>query len=141
MSVAHFDSDSQGPYTVVEGQVANGVTGVTLLRSDGQTVQATTAKGLFIAWWPGDQTTSSAQVTTAGGVSTQSLDLHSAGPPAGGPSTSTPAGGPCTAGPATAPPSGACSGGSGGGATSSGPPPSPATTTGTDNGPSLHSNG
>ncbi len=140
MSVAHFDSDSQGPYTVVEGQVATGVIGVTLLRSDGQAVQATTANGLFIAWWPGDQTTSSAQVTTAGGVTTQPLDLHPDTPPPGGPSAP-PAGGPCTAGPATGPPSAVCSSGSGGSATTSGPHLSPATATGTASGRSLHSNG
>jgi hypothetical protein len=132
VSVAHFDSDSQGPYTVVEGQVATGVTGVTLLRSDGQHVQATTTNGLFIAWWPGNQTTSSAQVTTAGGVSTQSLNLHQAGPPAGGPSTQPPAGGPCAA---------VCSGGAGGSATTSGPGGGPATATGGGGGPALHSNG
>jgi hypothetical protein len=132
VSVAHFDSGSQGPYTVVEGQVATGVTGVTLLRSDGQAVQTTTANGLFIAWWPGDQTTDSAQVTTAVGVSTQSLNLQAPPPPVGGT---------CGPGPSTAQPSAVCSAGAGGGSTSGGQPPSPATATGTADGPSLHSDG
>ena len=146
VSVAQFDSDSQGPYTVVEGQVTTGVTVVMLQRSDGEQVQATTTNGWFIAWWPGDQTTSAALVTTAGGTSTQSLNLAPAlapGPP--------PAGGTCAKGPATAPPKSVCSGGSvsggsggsgsGGGATTGGPGVAPSTATATGGGgPSLNSN-
>lgn len=72
-SLAHLNSTSQGPYTLVEGRIASGVTGVTLVRDDGQDVQATTENGWFIAWWPGNQGVTTAQVTTPAGVSDQSL--------------------------------------------------------------------
>ncbi len=77
--VAHVTSSSQGPYTFVEGQVAAGVIGVTLVRSDGDHVEATTADGWFVAWWPGSQGVTSAEVTTAGGATTQPMTAQ---PPA-----------------------------------------------------------
>lgn len=105
MTVAHLDSASQGPYTLVEGQVATGVTAVTLLRTDGGHVQASTGNGWFVAWWPGDLNTTSAEVTTAGGTSTQALGTASPPPPAGN--------GTCHAG-SPASPASVCTGGSGG---------------------------
>jgi hypothetical protein len=66
--------DSQ-PYTLVEGRAGAGVTGVTLTLGNGDTVTTTSGNGLFIAWWPGSQTIASAVVSTATGVSTQTLDL------------------------------------------------------------------
>ena len=81
MTVAHLDSGSQGPYTLVEGQVAAGVTAVTLLRTDGRHIQASTGNGWFVAWWPGDLNTTSALVTTATGVTTQPLDTTVPAPP------------------------------------------------------------
>ena len=56
MSVDHLASTSQGAYTVVTGQVEAGVTGVTLVRSDGEQVQTSVSNGLFVAWWPGPRT-------------------------------------------------------------------------------------
>ncbi|MGA3148063.1 MAG: hypothetical protein ABSF33_11365 [Acidimicrobiales bacterium] len=73
-SVAHLDSTSQGPYTVVDGQVDPVVTAVTLLRTGGNPVQASTVNGWFVAWWPGSQDTTSAEITTAVGAATQKLD-------------------------------------------------------------------
>ena len=73
MSIAHLASTSQGPYTLVEGQVDQGVTGLTLLRSDGDHIAATTGNGWFVAWWPGSLGATSAEITTATGVTTQAL--------------------------------------------------------------------
>ena len=80
VSVAHLSASNQGPFTVVDGQVAADVTGVTLVRNDGQNVQASTGNGWFVAWWPGSATTNSAQITTATGVTTEPL-------PSGGPAS------------------------------------------------------
>src|SRR5271165_705253 len=50
---SHLAMSGQQPYTFVQGQVAAGVTGVTLVLSDRSNVQATMAGGSFVAWWPG----------------------------------------------------------------------------------------
>jgi hypothetical protein len=63
------------PYTFVQGQVAAGVSGVTLSLSDGNNVQATLADGSFVAWWPGSADTTSAQLASASGTTTQLLTL------------------------------------------------------------------
>jgi hypothetical protein len=55
-------------FTVIEGSVGSQVTGATLLLSDGSSVMATVSNGLFAAWWPGQVTVSSMQVTTTTGV-------------------------------------------------------------------------
>ena len=68
----HLTTTSQGAYTLIDGRVANGVTGVTLVRDDGQDVVATVADGWFVAWWPGaDSPATSAQVTNAAGTTTE----------------------------------------------------------------------
>jgi hypothetical protein len=91
MMVAHLTAGSQGAYTLAEGQLAPGVTGVTLVRSDGADVVASTASGWFVAWWPGRAGVTSAQVATAGGVTTQPFDAASPPgvPPVGSESCST----------------------------------------------------
>jgi hypothetical protein len=71
--VAHLASTTQGPYTFVEGHVDPGVMGVTVVRSDGERVQATTDNGWFMAWWPGTQGAASVQIATAAGVTTEVL--------------------------------------------------------------------
>jgi hypothetical protein len=76
----HLSTTADGPYTMVDGRVASGVTGVTLVRDDGQDVVATVADGWLIAWWPGDATATSSQVTTASGTSTEPLQLSTKGP-------------------------------------------------------------
>ena len=68
----HLTTTSQGPYTLIDGRVANGVTGVTLVRQDGPDVVATVADGWFVAWWPGAASpATSAQVTKAAGTTTE----------------------------------------------------------------------
>jgi hypothetical protein len=79
MVVAHLDS-SEGSYTLVEGQIQPGVTGVTLARSDGSDVQATTGGGWLVAWWPGAQDVTSAEVSSANGVTNEPLSVQPAGP-------------------------------------------------------------
>jgi hypothetical protein len=78
---AHLVTSADGPYTLVDGRVASGVTGVTLVRDDGQNVVATVADGWLIAWWPGHATATSSQVSTASGTSTESLQVSTKGPP------------------------------------------------------------
>jgi hypothetical protein len=80
-------STSDGPYTLVDGRVASGVTGVTLVLDGGQDVVTTVTDGWFVAWWPESTAATSAQVTSASGTTTESLVwLHHspAGPPAPG---------------------------------------------------------
>ncbi len=79
--VAHLESSSQGPYTFVEGEVDPGVTGVTVVRSDGEQVQATTDNGWFLAWWPGTQGATSAEIATSQGVTSEVLDTPIPPPP------------------------------------------------------------
>jgi hypothetical protein len=71
------------PYTLVEGRTGTRVTNVVLALGNGSKVTATSGEGVFIAWWPGSQSITSAMVTTATGVSTQALHLARPGiPPA-----------------------------------------------------------
>jgi hypothetical protein len=72
--------DSQ-PYTLVEGRTGDEVTGVTLALGNGTDVMTTSSNGVFVAWWPGSETITSAIVTTAAGVSTQILNLPGPGIP------------------------------------------------------------
>ena len=68
----HLTTTSEGPYTLIDGRVASGVTGVTLVRDDGQDVVATVADGWFVAWWPGaDSPATSGQVVKATGTTTE----------------------------------------------------------------------
>ena len=83
LSVDHLASTTQGAYTIVTGQVEAGVTGVTLVRGDGEDVQASVSNGALVAWWPGTQDVTSAQITTAVGVTTQTLKTLPLLPPPG----------------------------------------------------------
>ena len=56
--------------TLVDGRTGAGVTAVTIERSDGSSVQATVAKGWYLAWWPGTVAAKNAEVTTASGIRT-----------------------------------------------------------------------
>jgi hypothetical protein len=71
------------PSRIVDGPVLASVTGVTLARSDGSDVQATTGGGWFVAWWPGAQDVTSAEITSPSGASNEPLNVHSLTPPAG----------------------------------------------------------
>jgi hypothetical protein len=67
-------SDSDGhALTMVDGQIGAGVTGVTIARSDGSSVQATVKNGWYLAWWPGTARAATARVATASATSTQSF--------------------------------------------------------------------
>jgi hypothetical protein len=85
MTTAHLDSAAAGPYTVVDGQVDAAVTGVTLVRSDGEDVEASTGSGWFVAWWPGSLDAASAQVTTGNGVASEPINAPA--PPSSGSGT------------------------------------------------------
>jgi hypothetical protein len=61
------------PYTLLQGQLESGVTGVTLGLTDGSQVQATVAGGSFVAWWPTNATAASAQASTSSSVTAQQL--------------------------------------------------------------------
>jgi hypothetical protein len=61
----------------VQGQVAAGVTGLSVTLSDGSIVQATVADGSFVAWWPGSATATSGELTSAKGL-TVSCDPRNA---------------------------------------------------------------
>lgn len=122
LTVAHLNSASQGPFTLVEGQVATGVTAVTLLRTDGGHVRASTGNGWLLAWWPGVVGVTSAEVSTATGTTGQALDTATPPPPPGSDS--------CRAGSQASP--SVCRGGTGGAgsagpstATRGGPGPAP----------------
>ena len=85
-------STADGPYTLVDGRVASGVTGVTLVLDDGQDVVVTVADGWLLAWWPSDAAASSSQVTNASGTTPETLVLSTKGsptPPAPGSCTPT----------------------------------------------------
>jgi hypothetical protein len=68
------ESDSDGhALTMVDGPIGAGVTGVTITRSDGGSVQATVKNGWYLAWWPGTERAVTARVASASGTATQSF--------------------------------------------------------------------
>lgn len=68
------ESDSDGhALTMVDGPIGARVTGVTITRSDGSSVQATVNNGWYLAWWPGTERAVTAEVTSASTTSTQSF--------------------------------------------------------------------
>ena len=74
-------STADGPYTLVDGRVASGVTGVTLVLDNGQDVVATVADGWLLAWWPSDAAATSSQVTNGSGTTSEILVSSTKGPP------------------------------------------------------------
>ena len=120
ISVAHLDLPGQGAYTLVEGETQPGVTAVTIVRSDGEDVQASFADQIFVAWWPGSLDATSAQLTTASGITTQPISTTPIAPPPTTPPascTSTPptgAGSAATTTPAVTSVNQSCSGSSAG---------------------------
>jgi hypothetical protein len=127
-----LSTSSDGPYTLVDGRVATGVTGVTLVREDGQDVVATVADGWLIAWWPGTATATSAQVTSASGTKSEALQSNAKAAP---PRPSAP--GSCTSGSGSTGSSGSSGGSSG---SSGGPSVSCSSSSGNSgSGPSVNS--
>jgi hypothetical protein len=92
---SHLSTTADGPYTLVDGRVGSGVTGVTLVLDNGQDVVATVADGWLLAWWPSDAAATSTQVTSASGTTSETLVSSTKGPP------TAPAPGSCT--PSTTP--------------------------------------
>ena len=68
MDLSFTSSHDGDSFTVAEGSVGSQVTGATLLLKDGSSVVATVNNGLFAAWWPGQSSVTSIQVTTTAGV-------------------------------------------------------------------------
>jgi hypothetical protein len=62
------------PYTVAEGSAGSGVSAITLALTDGSQVATTVGNGLFLAWWPGTATVTSATLTTPSGTTTQTIN-------------------------------------------------------------------
>ena len=94
VSTEHLVTSGGQPYSAADGRIGAGVSGVTLVLSDGSHVEATVANGWFAGWWPSTLDATAIQLTTAAGVTTQPL----AAPPV----------------PAACPPQTVCSGGAGG---------------------------
>ena len=97
LSVSHLSLAGDGPYTLAEGRLDPTVSAVTVVLSDGRDVAATTANGWFVAWWPGGQEVTSAQITSASGTTTEPVDVptETAPPlPPPGSGTAVPANGP-----------------------------------------------
>jgi len=89
LSEVHLNLPGQGPYTLIEGETQPGVTAVTIVRSDGEDVQASFADQLFVAWWPGSLDATSAQLTTASGTTTQPISTAPVAPPKSPPGSCT----------------------------------------------------
>jgi hypothetical protein len=76
ITVDHLQAQSaEGqPYVIAEGSAGSGVSAATLALSDGTHVVTTIGNGLFLAWWPGTATVTSAVVTSASGTTTQTIN-------------------------------------------------------------------
>jgi len=74
-------------YAFADGRTGSQVSAVTLVLADGSDVTATVQNGWFVAWWPGGSSVRSAQVTTPGGVHTQSISDRGPLPPPGAPAS------------------------------------------------------
>jgi hypothetical protein len=71
--VSRFSLAGSGPYTLAEGRLKPTVSSVTLVLSDGQEVTATTGSAWLVAWWPGSDEVTAAQMTSASGTTTVPL--------------------------------------------------------------------
>lgn len=66
-------SASRATFSFDVGRAGTSVSAVTLLLANGDRVEATTANGWFVAWWPGSADAQRAELTTTSGVVTQAL--------------------------------------------------------------------
>jgi hypothetical protein len=62
-------AEGRNAYSYVEGNVGDGVTGVTLQLANGLTVTSTVANHIYLAWWPGQTVVKSVNWTTDSGKS------------------------------------------------------------------------
>lgn len=65
--------NAQDNYTVAIGVVGTGVTGLSVNLSDGTAVTTTVSNGYYAAWWPGNPSPQSWEVTTPSGTSQVAL--------------------------------------------------------------------
>lgn len=65
------ESAPRAAYSLDIGQAGTNVTAVTLVLDDGTRVAATVSHGWFAAWWPGNSSARSAEITGASGTSTE----------------------------------------------------------------------
>jgi hypothetical protein len=92
----HTTTDSGQAYTFLIARAGDGVTAANLTLEDGAEVTATVENGWAVAWWPGSDQVTRAQLTTPSGTQTQTFPsspcgLHNC---AGGPHGGAPGGGP-----------------------------------------------
>ena len=92
----HTTTDADRAYTFVIARAGDGVSAADLTLEDGTEVTATVGNGWAVAWWPGSQQLTSAQLTTPSGTQTQTFPLSPCGLHncAGGPHGGAPGGGP-----------------------------------------------
>lgn len=72
--VSHHSQATNGPYTLAEGRLEPMVSAVTLVLSDGHDITATTGSGWLVAWWPGSEDVTSAQITSPTGTTATPLN-------------------------------------------------------------------
>ena len=75
----HTTTDSGQAYTSVIAQAGDGVSAASLTLEDGSEVTATVQNGWAVAWWPGSQQVTSAELTTASGTQAQTFPLSPCG--------------------------------------------------------------
>jgi hypothetical protein len=94
LSSSHMTTRDGRRFSFAEGHAASDVTGTSLVLDDGTRVEASTANGWFVAWWPGGHDVRSADVTTPTATTTQTFHPEAA-PPCRRSAAAAPAG-PCT---------------------------------------------
>jgi type 1 fimbria pilin len=127
LTLSHANDPNGQAYSFAEGHAGSGVSGVALVLDNGTNVQATLENGWFVAWWPGTNGVTTADLTTPAGVKAE--PLHETGAPTAGSgqgSNSVSSGGRASGGPGgpgvqSSGSSSLSSGGSGGGLSGGGP--------------------
>lgn len=71
LNPSHTTTADGQTFSMANGAVGPGVTGVTLNLDDGSQVTATVQNGWFVGWWPGSTALVSADVHTSSGTHTQ----------------------------------------------------------------------
>ncbi len=69
----HTTTDSGPAFTFIIARAGDGVSAAGLTLQDGSDVTATVENGWVVAWWPGTEQMTSAQLTTPSGVQTQAF--------------------------------------------------------------------
>jgi hypothetical protein len=95
--VEHTTTDSGQAFTSLIAQAGDAVRAANLTLEDGTEVTATVRNGWAVAWWPGSDQVTRAELTTPSGTQTQTFPLSPCGLhncAAGGPHGGAPGGGP-----------------------------------------------